>query len=534
MKKLFLVDQSSFADIRLQGGVYVDKTKEIYDCIGKSGKYFFLARPRRFGKSLLCSTLKEMFSGNRGLFKGLWLDGSDWSWEKHPIIHLDMSQAAGDNNNVAGFIEQMLALLKNIARAYDVPLSSSGIVGLVFSQLVVSLYEKTGKKVVVLIDEYDKPILDLCEQPEHRDALHRELSSFYAQLKPLETSLRFVLLTGVYKFSKTSIFSKLNNLTDLTFSPRAGALLGYTQKEIESCFSEEIDALAAKGASSRAEMIEKLKNKYNGYHFGVDTDTGALSPGVYNPFGLNHTFNENQMKEEWFASGSPSYLIKKIKAGNFKEIGPDGLSVDFSFLHEPNEPNNITATTLLYYAGYGTMQAFNKENGYVQLGYPNAEIAEATSKRLMALFVGAGDGPDILKLAVRIADCFRKHQLDDFKELFNQVLAQLDYNIVLRHEKYFQTVIFLLLNSGRLRVAAEMHTNNGSMDVVIELPDQIYILELKFNEPAAKGLQQIKDKDYAKKLWVKGLPITAVGLSIALGKNIVQAKCVIDVAVEAL
>ncbi len=533
MKKLILTDKSDFAQIHQLGGVYIDKTKEIYDCIGK-GSYFFISRPRRFGKSLLCSTLKEMFSGNRELFKGLWIDGSDWSWEKHPVIHLDMTLAAGSNNTSARIQKNLCAQLQDIAQDYAVELAPDTDPVSLLTALIKILNKKFGLGVVVIIDEYDKPVLDLVDKASIRDEVHTILGDFYAPLKALETNLRFVLLTGVYKFSRASLFSKLNNLTDLTFESKAGTLLGYTQEEVESYFSEEIDALAAKEKLTRTEMIEKLRDNYNGYHFGLDKSSAELSPGVYNPFGLNHTFKANQMKEEWFLSGSPSFLIKKIKEGNFEKIGPEGLDVDFGILNNSTDPEGINATTLLYYAGYATMQEFDKDTRYVRLNYPNLEVSEATAKELYALFVNSGELSITHKIALKIATCFQTGQFDNLKELFNQALAQLSYQIILSHEKYFQTVILLLLNMSRLRVSAEIPSNDGSMDIVIEMHNKIIILELKFNKPATEGLQQIKDKNYAKKFRALGLPITAVGLSIALGKNTEKSKCVVDLAVEKL
>jgi hypothetical protein len=532
MKKLILTDRANFADLRQLGGLYVDKTKEIYDCIGK-GSYYFLSRPRRFGKSLLCSTLKEMFSGNRELFKELWLDSSDWSWDKHPIIHLSMIDMAGERNDAAGVEEKLRIRLNNIAQDYGVELSASSYIDLVFTVLVESLYKKTGFKVVIIIDEYDKPILDLIDKPAEQKEVHSVLRSFYGTFKALETSLRFVFLTGVYKFSQTSVFSSLNNLNDLTFDPKAGTLLGYTQEEVESNFSEEIDALAAKEKLDRSSMLEKLQTNFNGYHFGVDASSGELSPGVYNPFAMNHTFAANQMLEKWFISGSPSYLIKKIAAGCFEEIGPEGLSVNFRMLTNSYDPDEITALSLLYYAGYATMNNFVPGPNTVRLAYPNLEIAQATSAELINIFK-TNKASNLYDIAWRIADCFRNQQFDALKELFNQALAQLTYQIIVSEEKYFQTVILLILQMGKLKANAEIPTNDGRMDIVIETRRTIFIVEVKFNLPAAAGLQQIKDKDYAKKFKSQGLKLTAVGLSVALGKDIAANKCIFDVVSEEL
>lgn len=474
-----------------------------------------------------------MFSGNRELFKGLWLDSSDWSWDKHPIIHLSMIDMAGERNDAAGIEEKLRIRLNNIAQDYGVELSASSYIDLVFTVLVESLYKKTGQKVVIIIDEYDKPILDLIDKPEAQKEVHSILRSFYGTFKALEASVRFVFLTGVYKFSKTSVFFSLNNLNDLTFLPKAGTLLGYTQEEVESYFSHEIDALAVSLGISRTQTLERLRDEYNGYHFGVNVNTGQLSPGVYNPFAMNHTFAANQMLKKWFASGSPTYLIKKIEAGHFEEIGAVGLNTDFDMLNNSYDPEKITALSLLYYAGYATMVVFTPGRDKVRLAAPNLEVSQAISKELLNIFK-TNKASDLLDIAWDIADCLRNHKLDNLKDLFNQALAQLTYQIIVSEEKYFQTVILLILQMGKLRATAEIPTNDGRMDIVIETRSTIFIVEVKFNQPAAAGLQQIKDKSYAKKFKAQGLPITAVGLSVALGADVPKSKCIVDTAVEIL
>jgi hypothetical protein len=534
MKKLILTDKANFIDIRQLDGVYVDKTKEIYDCIGK-GTYFFLSRPRRFGKSLLCSTLKEMFSGNREHFKGLWLDSSDWQWEKHPVIHLNMTSFAGGNATKTTLQYGLKSEMRELSIDNGVAFDFEAEPALMLKQLIHNLYKKHVKKVVVIIDEYDKPLLDqaLNGNDQNFEDISRELKAFYGQLKACEEHLRFVFITGVYKFSKTSIFSDLNNLNDLTFDPKAGTLLGYTQDEVESYFSEEIEALGESLGLNRNQTLELLREQYNGYRFGVNVNTGQLSPGVYNPFGMNHTFAANQMLEKWFTSGSPSFLIKKIKANSFKEIGPEGLSINFRALNNSYDPEEVTPLSLLYYAGYATMISFTPETKKVRLAYPNLEVSQAISEEFINIFK-TNNASDLFDLAWDIANCFRKHQLDSLKDLFNQALAQLTYQIIISQEKYFQTVILLLIHMGKLQANAEIPTNDGRMDIVIETSGEIFIVEIKFNKPAAEGLQQIKNKDYAKKFRAQGLKLTAVGLSISLEHSTGTKNCIFDVVAEQL
>ncbi len=520
---------ANFPDIRKLDTVYIDKTKQIYDCMLGVDKYYFLARPRRFGKSLLCTTLREIFLGNKDLFKGLWIEKSDWQWATHPVIHLDMTFAAGEDNTIKKMEESIRISLDEHARKYNILFSPAESIGTDFRNLVTQLSEKTGKGVVIIIDEYDKPILDLINKPEQRTAIHEALRSFYAPLKPLEKYVRSVFLTGVYKFTQTSIFSNLNNLRDLTFNPKAGTLVGYTEEEVTTYFSEEIDLLAKKLKINNEKMLERLRNQYNGYHFGVDIDTGELSTSVYNSYAMNNVFADLQMTEKWFASGSPSLLIKKISAGTFEAISPQGLKVSLAALQNSCSPDAISATSLLYYAGYATMQSHDPEKKKVQLGYPNLEVSEATANELLTLFRN-GEQSLLVDIAFDIGDCIKKHQFSLLKELFNQALAQITHQIIVQKEHYFQTVILLILQMGRLRAEAEVPTNDGRMDIVITLPDEIIIIELKFNEPAAHGLQQILDKNYAKKFRAQGKRITPIGLSVGLGKNAKQKSCVVDIA----
>jgi hypothetical protein len=538
MKKIISTTRSNFADLRTEGLLYIDKTQQIYDCLLGVDKYFFLARPRRFGKSLLCTTLQELFLGNRDLFKELWIDQSDWKWEKHPVVRLDMTLVAGSSNTAEKIEAALLRMLQKTARDHEIALPIVESSAAAFEVLLTMLSEKTGKGVVVIIDEYDKPILDLVDEPEIRKKIHAILRDFYAPLKPLESMLRFVFITGVYKFTQTSIFSNLNNLNDLTFSQKAGALIGYTEKEMRHYFDEEIDQLAKIFNIGSVDMLERLRVEYNGYRFGVNVNTGQLSESVYNSFAMNHVFAKLELVRKWFASGSPSFLIKKIQAGSFQAIEPQGMHVPFGNLENSCSPDAITATSLFYYAGYATMQEFEPNRRMVRLGYPNLEVSQETATQLMALFM-SGSPSLLYELTFKIADALRNHQFDELKELLNQALAQITYQVLAQVEAFFQLAIMLILQMGRLPAEAEIPTNDGRMDIVCELSDQIIIVEVKFNEPAKVGLKQIIDKDYAKKFRALGRPMIAVGVSIALGKDslgrdVENKSCVVDVASQVL
>lgn len=301
--------ESSFREMIQKGGFYVDKTTQIYDCLGL-GKYFFIARPRRFGKSLLCSTLQELFSGDREIFKGLWIDQSNWKWEQYPVIKIDMTVFAAKGSTGTMVEQKLMLTLEEIAHPYGISLPKNFGVGTMLRYLITGLRKKFDKNVAIIIDEYDKPLLDVINDSVAFEDILGVLKSFYETLKSLSGDLCFVFVTGVFKFSKAGMFSGANNFTDLTFSPSSGALLGYTQEELEANFGDGIEALGCKLGCKRNETLTMLREKYNGYRFGYSPGFTDLAVGVYNPFGINHIFTENLLLEQWFASGSPAVLMK--------------------------------------------------------------------------------------------------------------------------------------------------------------------------------------------------------------------------------
>lgn len=505
--------ESSFREIRTNGGLYVDKTHEIYINLG-FGKYFFIARPRRFGKSLLCSTLVEMFSGSKDLFDGLWIEKSDWKWETHPVIHFDMTFVASGNATKESLRSSMLNVIYRIAQEHDIPLNLTIEPASVFSNLVIALHKKYGQRVVVIIDEYDKPLTELIDKPDVYMQILTELKTFYGQLKPLTAHLRFVFITGVFKFARAGIFSDLNNLTDLTFSPAAGQLVGYTQEELEANFSEVIDALGVKLGKSRDEMLQILKDKYNGYHFGHEQSSALISDGIYNPFGINHTFANNDLLEKWFESGNPAALIKKLHVEECQELLYKHLVCHKDALTSSFSPATMTSLAMLYYAGYLTIGAYDPETSTLSLRFPNTEVSRAFSTRLINELV-----PEKLTALVYIANeitkTLRAQSFDSLQSLFNQALANIGYQLLLSREDQYQLAFFMLLNCGGLRARVEEVTQDGRIDIIIEMHTCVYILELKIDQAAVDAIGQIKNKDYARKYRHLNVPIWAIGLKLA-------------------
>ncbi len=398
--QLICVDEQSFAKLRKKGGIYVDKTKYLYD-VFKDGTYFFISRPRRFGKSLLCSTIAELFSNNRPLFKNTWIDQSDWDWQEHPVIRLDMTKAAGAASDAAVVRQGMINILNENAIRLGIDTLIEQAPHLMFRQLINKIYLKTGMGVVVVIDEYDKPLLDVIADPHRYKDIHKELAAFYGQLKASSEELRLVFFTGVFKFAQTSIFSGLNNITDLTFSHIAAEMLGYTEDEIKTFFPEHLAALADGYKVPVPAMLERLRGQYNGYTFGVNDKTASLVGSVYNPFAINHVFHQQQMVDQWFVSGTPSALLAKLREKQIKAIDAEELYIEFNILKASCEPDQMTAVALLYYAGYMTLKNYTIQQKSVTLDFPNAEVAQATSRHLLPLITCKEDtnfGPITRKL----------------------------------------------------------------------------------------------------------------------------------------
>ncbi len=539
--QLICVDEQSFAKIRAQSGIYVDKTQHLYN-IFKTGTYFFISRPRRFGKSLLCSTIAELFAGNRELFKNTWIDQSDWNWQEHPVIRLDMTKAAGASSDAAIVRQGMLNLINDNATQLGIVDLAQTSPHLMLAQLINKLHLKNGKGVVVVIDEYDKPLLDTVDDSNRYKDIHRELASFYGQLKASSDQLRLVFLTGVFKFAQTSIFSGLNNLNDLTFNPKAAEMLGYTEQEIKTYFAEHLDALAKKDSVSTDAMLDTLRQQYNGYRFGVDLMTEKLSSRVYNPFGLNYVFKEQQLMSQWFSSGSPSALIKKLSEQGFQAIETKNMIMDFSTLKNSCGPDNMDPVMLLYYAGYTTIKSFERTtpgDGEVVLGFPNMETGLSFSKLLLPLITKTDDNA-MRNANKELRKIVLANNLDALKDCMNHLLAQLPYelhgkqgktekeDLVLR-EHYYQTVFYLWLTAAGFLTTPEDMTNRGRIDLTVLLPNTVYIFELKMDQPAAAAIQQIKDRDYATKYRTPGRHIVGVGITLN-----VKDRCVDELLYEIL
>jgi hypothetical protein len=480
----------------IQGNyIYVDKTKHLYELVkGEQGVYF-LSRPRRFGKSLLVSTLSSIFKGDKELFKNLWIYDSDYTWEKHPVIKLSMANSqVGETDTMETRIKIQL---NYIAEEYGIELDLKPYVDIVFTDLIHKLHQKTGMKVVVLVDEYDGPIInhinDIPKANENRDLLR----NFYKVLKDEDASLRFVFLTGVSKFAKTSIFSGLNNLKILTMDQKYSALLGYTQDELEYYFQDYIKDLCTERSLSQKQAIMKIKRWYNGYRFS------EAKIKVYNPFSTMLMFSELKFKNYWFATGTPTFLINLIKKEN-PDVENFEKEVNISeFELDSYDLESIPVVPLMFDTGYLTIKEAKcrADMTSFSLTYPNNEVKIALIHNLLAGY-SEENSANVSSFVIALSDMILENDLESFISKLKSYFASIPYDIVPKRnldEKYFQLIFYLLMRSTSFNVNIEDRTSDGRIDLVLEADDNIYLFELKIDSSAEAALKQIKDKKYYEK-----------------------------------
>lgn len=488
--------------------IYVDKTKNIYDMI-TTGSYYFLSRPRRFGKSLLVSTLFELFSGKKELFKGLWIEKSDYDWQKHPVIHLSLSAIA--SNNPQALHDDLLWKLESIATAYNIDLSKPPSLQAKFEHLVIELSKI--KSVVILVDEYDYPILSNVNSLELASECRNILRTFFAVIKDLDPYLHFVFFTGVSKFSKTSIFSGLNNLEDLTVTSQGATLLGYTQAELITYFEPYIEKVAIQNNSASVQIIETMKLWYDGYQFCSDS-----MHKVYNPYSVLLFLSSGNFLNYWFETGTPTFLINLIKKRDFAITTLDTIKVSTEELGTI-DIEDIPIPTLLFQTGYLTIKSYDAETKNYHLVFPNFEVESSFLKHLLKMFAKL-DVSTISEFAFRLTKAVQENNIDLFCRLLQTFFADIPSGIQIPHlEKYYQTILFVLAKILGLVVHVEVMTNIGRIDMTIETTNNIHIFEFKIQGSAQEALHQIEEKKYYQKYLMSQKKITLIGVLFDLKKR---------------
>ena len=487
-----------FRGLRQDGYLYVDKTRHIHRLITE-GKYYFLSRPRRFGKSLLLSAIKEVFLGSRWLFEGLWiLDEWDWS-QRFPVVHVSFSLLDYQGR---GLEKALLDMLADIAGQYGIRLEGDTIKSR-FHQLLVDLHAQHGP-VVLLIDEYDKPLIDYLDKESLPTALAHQklLKSFYSVLKDSDAHLRMLFITGVSKFSRVGVFSDLNNLRDITFSPVYNTITGITQDELEAYFGQEMDAIAEAQAQLPATLRAAIKTWYNGYSW----DGLAF---VYNPFSLLSYFADRQFQNFWFTTGTPTFLINLLKERVLYDLteiqtGPSSF--------ESYDLERLDTVPLLFQTGYLTIKQYDADFGLYTLSYPNKEVRDSMLQYLLAAFRHT----EIHTSTPAVVQLYRAFYADDLHkviELVNSMFQSVPYPIFHQNtENLYHALVHLMFTYLGVYTQSEVNTASGRVDCVVQTPTHVYLLEFKLDHPAAEGLQQIVDKDYAAPYRALGKKVTGVGV----------------------
>jgi hypothetical protein len=483
MQKLPIGIQS-FEKIRTENYLYVDKTEEIYNLLNSAG-YYFLSRPRRFGKSLLVSTLKEIFLGKKELFKGLFIEDKI-EWNTYSVLHFNWTEI---DYKVLGLEKAIEESIFYQASLYEIELETKTI-HTQLQELVRKLYKKYNQQVVLLIDEYDKPIIDfLGDDQIHIAQENREImKNFYAPIKSLDNELRFFFLTGVSKFTKVSVFSDLNHLNDITVDENFSTLVGYTQKEVEFYFDEHINKLAKKYKLDKKETLKQLKEWYNGYSW-----TGEET--VYNPFSIMNALQKSNFNNYWFETGTPTFLIKLMQKGNYYDM--DNQIMDVQSLGNFNI-TNIQPITVLFQTGYLTLVEDLGMNVY-RLGYPNKEVKNSMLNMLLNSYTFNQEGFGI-PLAFALKQAFLNQDFEKLFIHFTALFSKIPFQIFEQYkESYYHTIIFLTFELLGFYIDAEVNTSKGRIDAVVKSKEAIFIFEFKVNSTPQIALDQIKEKKYADK-----------------------------------
>ena len=491
----FPIGLQDFRSLREEGYLYIDKTEQVYRLI-QSSKFFFLSRPRRFGKSLTVSTLHELYRGNRAVFSGLWVE-KYWDWERqHPIIWLRFALMDYEQKGLEAAILEQLA---TVGKSYQIVLEQQSAKG-AFAELIQKMAAQ-GQRTVVLIDEYDKPLVDDLEDTQQVDARRKVLRSFYSVLKDLDPYLELVFITGVSAFSKVSLFSALNNLTNVTLGSRAEDLVGITEAEIDRYLAPHLGDLSR----------DDLRRWYNGYSW-----TGKVR--VYNPFSLLSALYSGEIFNFWFDTGTPNFLIQLLKRAGIYDVGKF-LQVSQHRLTS-FDPENIDLASILFQTGYLTIVDRDEFLGRsFDLDYPNLEVRESMQTYLLQS-ISPNPDLDARGRAVLMARALIRHDLDLFIEHLNALFANIPYDFWSRDEEFaFHTVLFLLFELIGVPVETEVHTSKGRADAAVILEHAVYVFEFKRDQSVASALKQIRERDYLDKYGGQGRKRYAVGIKFSSKKR---------------
>ncbi|MCF7800258.1 ATP-binding protein [Candidatus Babeliales bacterium] len=559
LKKL-PVGLQGFREIIEDDYLYVDKTEYLYNLI-KGGKVYFLSRPRRFGKSLTCSTFEEIFSGNKELFKGFWIYNSDYEWKKYPVIHLSFTTLGYKTDEELE--ENIIWFLNVVAKKYDIDISQAPSIGPKFYTLIEEIFKKHGP-VVIIIDEYDKPLIEHITDSEKAQKNRDVLKSFYDTFKDVQKFLRFIFITGVSKFSKTSIFSSMNNLKDISLDDRVSTMLGYTKKEILETFSDYITRFSEQKQFTKEQMMQELTEWYDGYCFQKPPFASTVAKAmadrqvasedrpankqneqnykIYNPFSILLALDMQNIDNYWFQSGTPTFLIKLIKEQDYPLLKlEEKIEINQGSMGK-FEVGHVPLENLLFQTGYLTITSYDSESFNFKLKFPNREVRDSFTKDIIESMTKL----EVAQYSNYIKEFRRSlfsNDLDKFFKTIHTFFASIPYDIQitagkkkqiseekrLRMEKYYQSIFYVTMKLIGMDVIVEDRTNIGRIDAVVKTNSHVYVIEFKINKSANKALEQIQDKKYYEKFRLEDKKLVLIGLNFDLKeKNVLKSGWVVE------
>ena len=501
------IGEQSFENLREGNFIYVDKTRYIEKIVNGS-QYYFLGRPRRFGKSLFLSTLKCFFEGKRELFKGLYIDTIDWDWKPYPVLHLDLNnQQYKEENNLDILIENFLSIKE---KEYDItPTQQDHSVR--FSNLIKGMYETTGKRVVILVDEYDKPLVNNIHNRNRFEMYRDKLATIYSNFKSSAEYIRLVFLTGVSRFGKLSVFSGLNNISDISFLPQYSAICGVTEEELLSNFQQGIEDLGEESGNSFDEVVAMLKRWYDGYHFS------EKSPDIYNPFSILHVLADKYYDNYWISSGTPTLLVEQLKRTSTDLTKLLNIRCDRNALRGL-DIDNISPESLFYQTGYLTIKDYDPRRQLYRLGLPNIEVKQGFFEFLLPYYSNMRTN-DVRVFVFDFLDEMEEGRVETFMKRLESMFAGIGYDMKFDEERNVQNAFLILFSLIGLNVDAEVRTSDGRIDILVRTNDYVYIMELKYDGTPEEALEQIERKEYALPWAVDSRNVIEIGINYSSEKR---------------
>ncbi len=507
-RKLYPIGIQTFSNIREGDYLYIDKTEYVYCMATSDAKYIFLSRPRRFGKSLLTSTLESYFSGKKELFKGLAIEKLEKEWTEYPVLHFDMS--LGKYMDKEQLEEYLCYQLLDKESAFGITNPVKGTNNRL-TNLIKTAYNKIGKKVVILIDEYDAPLLDVVHEEKNLPVLRDVMRNFYSPLKGCDPYLRFVFLTGITKFSQLSIFSELNNIDNISMDERYAAVCGITEEEMLTQMDNDLNLLADNLKMTKEDALSKLKENYDGYHFTWP------SPDIYNPFSLLTALSKGKIGSYWFGSGTPTYLIEMLAKYHVTPQRIGGMSIPADAFDAPTE-RLIDISPLLYQSGYITIKGYSYITELYTLDIPNKEVRVGLMKSLLPNYVSVHTNMGLSTIGQMYGRIY-EDDMDGALELLQTFLSTVPYCDHTDYEGHYQQMLYVIFSILGMYTDVEVRTPRGRVDIVMRSPHTLYIMELKLDKGADVAMNQIDLKQYPERFRLYRLPIVKVGISFDSGTH---------------